>query len=256
MKVQRVPDGFVCAVRCADRNVALRARHVVAAHGSWQPGPLPTQVAKTRGATDLLAFKAHFRRAGLRPSCMPLVAFPGGYGGLVHAGDGLVTFSFCLRRDTLERCRIRFPGVGAGEAAFLHARHHCGALGDALAEARRDGDWLAAGPIRPGMRPFLHDGVHVAGNAAAEAHPAIAEGIGMAMQGAALLADRLLAGRESSYAGAWRACFSSRMRFSRVIAGVAMQPAASTLAARVLETIPSVLPACARFSGKTAASGT
>src|SRR5690606_1558870 len=43
----------------------LQARIVVAAHGSWEPGGLRTQPARTHDAADLLGFKAHFRDAAL-----------------------------------------------------------------------------------------------------------------------------------------------------------------------------------------------
>jgi len=249
--VERVHDRFVCV---AEGDLELQARTVIAAHGSWQTGSLPTQLPKAHSDRDLLAFKAHFRGAELPPACMPLIAFPGGYGGLVQADDGLVTLSFCVRRDALQRCRARFPGVAAADAVFCAILHHCAGVREVLVNARRHGDWIATGPIRPGMRPFVSHGVHVIGNAAAEAHPAIAEGIGMAMQGAAILTDALLEG-QPSYESAWRARFSRRMQFSRLVAGVAMSPPASTLAARVVEALPSVLPAFARFSGKSAMSG-
>ena len=48
--------------------------------------------AHFRGS-DLLGFKARFAHARLPPELMPLIAFPGGYGGLVlgtsHSSPGL-----------------------------------------------------------------------------------------------------------------------------------------------------------------------
>src|SRR3989442_597292 len=99
----------------------------------------------------------------------------------------------------------------AGDAVLAHIANACSALRDALGGARREGPWLATGPVRPGVRPFFIDGVFVTGNAAGEAHPAIAEGIGMAMQSAAMLCRTLIArprpDREaaSDYEQRWRA---------------------------------------------------
>ncbi len=41
-------------------------------------------------ASDLFAFKAHFTNSALPPDLMPLLAFPGGYGGMVHT-DGVAS---------------------------------------------------------------------------------------------------------------------------------------------------------------------
>src|SRR5262249_24540981 len=62
----------------------LRSGIVIAAHGSWEVGPLPTQPQRQAPrASDLFGFKAHFRGSALPPDLMPLLAFPGGYGGMV-----------------------------------------------------------------------------------------------------------------------------------------------------------------------------
>ena len=51
--------------------------------------------------SDLFAFKAHFRDSDLPAGLMPLLAFPGGYGGLVHSDAGRTSLSCCIRRDAL-----------------------------------------------------------------------------------------------------------------------------------------------------------
>ena len=40
---------------------------------------------------------------------MPLLAFPGGYGGLVMSDGGLLSLSCCIRRDVLAQVRERYP---------------------------------------------------------------------------------------------------------------------------------------------------
>ena len=45
----------------------LRAPVVIAAHGSWEPGKLPSQLDKINNPSDLLGFKAHFKGASLPP---------------------------------------------------------------------------------------------------------------------------------------------------------------------------------------------
>ena len=66
-------------------SATLRAPVLIAAHGSWERGSLPTQLGKVRNPSDLLGFKTHFRGVTMAPDLMPLLAFPGGYGGLAWA---------------------------------------------------------------------------------------------------------------------------------------------------------------------------
>ena len=74
------------------------------------------------------------------------------------------------------------------------------------------------------------------GNAAAEAHPIIGEGISMAMQSAWLLCARLIAaGRAGGsadtlqrvgvdYASQWRQAFAPRVHLAAALAQLAMRP--------------------------------
>ena len=84
--------------------VQISAPVVIAAHGSWEIGKLATErhVAAPRPG-DWLAFKAHFRHADLLAGMMPLLSFPGGYGGMVQCDEGRVSISCCVRRDALAR---------------------------------------------------------------------------------------------------------------------------------------------------------
>ena len=259
------PGSHACTVehRESGRRHVLEAPLVIAAHGSWESGPLPTQqFRKDPLASDLLGFKAHFRGATLSPDLMPLIAFPGGYGGLVNTGEERVSLSCCIRRDQLERCRMRWPGRKAGDAVLAHICENSAGVAEALAQATREGAWLAAGPIRPGVRTFGHDGVFPVGNAAAEAHPVIAEGISIAIQSAALLCEVLapclgtaltpaaMASVRGQYARAWRANFLPRMRASALYARIFMHPVCTRLAVAVMQQFPSVLQFGAGWSGK------
>ena len=70
----RTAMGFTCE--------SIEARTVIAAHGSWEPGALPTQARRAAPqASDLLAFKAHFRNADFSADTIAISPFPGGYGG-------------------------------------------------------------------------------------------------------------------------------------------------------------------------------
>src|SRR5665213_4203971 len=180
--IDRIADGYVCSGVVAKRQGSstvptasqLRARIVIAAHGSWEPGSIATQnLSYPMLASDLFAFKAHFHGGHLPSGMMPLVLFPGGYGGMVQSGDGRVTLSCCIRRDALEQCRNQGSDLGersrAAEAAFEHIQGSCRGVREALTGATLNGAWLSTGPIRPGIRRFAHEGIFIIGNAAAEA---------------------------------------------------------------------------------------
>ena len=124
-------------------------RLVIAAHGSWERGPMPTQALhQVLRAGDLLGFKAHFKNVGMATDVMPLLIFPGGYGGMVHTDGGRVSLSCCIRRDQLERCRRQSPNLTAGAAVLAHVQSSCNAVAQALSTATLEGAWLSAGPLR------------------------------------------------------------------------------------------------------------
>lgn len=248
-------------IMAGDQAMTLRAPVIIAAHGSWEPGPLPSQVAKQNTPSDLLGFKAHFSDASLPSDLMPLLAFPGGYGGLVQADQGRLSLSCCVRRDVLAVLRRATPGLSAAEVVQAHIVSSCRGARLALRHATLDGPWLAAGPIRPGIRARYGSDIFRVGNAAGESHPIIAEGISMAMQSAWLLARELLradsraeAGRALAgqrYAAAWRRQFATRIYVAGALAQLAVRPAGARVMRGVAAGFPALLGWGARLSGKT-----
>jgi flavin-dependent dehydrogenase len=267
MTLRRVGSSYVCRIVSKQRRTEdeLSARIVLAAHGSWEPGGLPTQLRpQPPRASDLLAFKARFRNSKLDRGMMPLVAFSGGYGGMVHGADDEVGLSCCIRRDQLHRCRAASRPMAAGEAVLNHIRNCCDPVREVLESASLASPWLAAGPIRPGIRLSAWEGIFLIGNAAGEAHPVIAEGISMAMQSAWLLTQQLLANPDSlssqrtlrqvqrQFELDWKRSFARRLRTSALVAHWAMRPNAVTWTSPLLRWLPSILTFGARLSGKDA----
>lgn len=257
----RSGEGYVCSIerKLPGERRDLAARIVIAAHGSWDTGRIEPPLPVARAGVDLFAFKARFRDAALAATTMPLVAFPGGYGGLVTSDSNEVSFSCCISRAALARCRSETAGGTAGAAVLAHVFGACRGMREALDGARREGQWLAAGPLRPGFHARSADGVFMVGNACAEAHPIVAEGISMAIQSAALLCERLLAASEAcadwnavgrSYEAAYRRNFGMRIRASAAFAQVAMRPAAAGAVAGVVTRLPALLAVGARWAGK------
>jgi flavin-dependent dehydrogenase len=244
----------------------IRALFIVAAHGSWESGPLPTQVPRRPAkAADLFGFKAHFLQAMLPADLMPLIAFPGGYGGMVHTDGDRVSLSCCIRRDQLEMSRRRWPHIGAGAAVVAHINAHCKGVADALAPATLAHHWISSGPLRTGIRNFGGSGIFAVGNAVGEAHPIVAEGISMAIQSSWLLCDQLVGPRDqplsreildsvhNAYEVAWRRNFSRRIQMAALYAHLFMRPLGARMATAVLRRAPQLLNVGAQWSGKTQA---
>ena len=264
-----VAGDWRCRVRAIDTNagVTLRAPVAIAAHGSWQALPSARPRRRlARLASDLFAFKANFRNTTLAEGLLPVLAFDGGYGGMVVAEHGVTTLACCVRRDRMEACRSGLPGARAGEVVEALLRRECAGVRAALQGATRDASWLAAGPIDPGIRLGVddehggHAGLFRIGNAAGEAHPIIGEGMSMALQSAHLLCAGLLGADTGSatwqrdvarsYAASWQQHFAGRLRLAATFAQAAMRPALAGPLLALTSAWPGLLTAGARWGGK------
>ena len=273
--VQAVEGGrgdWRIGVRAVESNslLSLHAPVAIAANGSWEALPSGARRRARRRGADLLAFKANFRGALQGEGLLSVLALDGGYGGMVLADGGITTVACCVRRDRLEACRREWPGLRAGEAVERWLRQSCRGLREALATAHREGPWLAAGPLDPGIRLRADDAMFRVGNAAGEAHPLIGEGMSMALQSAWLLGTQLLersAGKARPrdgwadaswqhevavrYVSAWRRRFAPRLRLAAAFAHACMRPAGSAVVVGAARLWPGLLTHGARWSGKT-----
>jgi flavin-dependent dehydrogenase len=251
----------VITIESKGQHRVVTAPVVIAAHGSWEQGKLPSNLQKSHRPSDFFGFKAHFLGSSLPFDLMPLLAFPGGYGGMVWADRGRVSLSCCMRRDALARVRGRYPHMSAAQAVHRHILASCPGVAAAIGAASLDGEWLAAGPIRPGIRSRYANDIFRVGNIAGESHPIIAEGISMALQSGWLLASeiaaadfydpaaRALAGRR--YAHAWKRQFATRIHAASALAQIAIFPYTAGLMKSVVSLFPASLSLGARLSGKT-----
>ena len=270
---QHVTEGALhrCTLaRAGEPDVHLHAPVLIHAHGSWEPAPRDEMQAEAslrppHRKDDLLAFKATWRNARIQSGLLPVLAFTDGYGGMVLGDHGLTTLAFCIRRDALQAARTGHPGSSAAEAAFAHVLACCAGVGDAVAGAELVGNWLAVGPLQPGIRmPVPGAGQFAIGNAAGEAHPILGEGMSMAIQSAWLLTGQLIAHRAQvsdatrldlqslgvSYARAWHSNFAPRLRFAAVCSHLAMRPHPAAPLLPLLQRWPRLLTHGARIAGK------
>ncbi len=260
------PGAFECDAGAtgSDTEKIFTAPVLIAAHGSWELAPT-AEVAQRRPQRpgDLFAFKANFKNAQLAAGLLPVLVFSGGYGGMVLGDHGITTLACCIRRDRLAVCREQLRGQRAGDAVEAYLTASCGGVRHALDGAQRDGRWLSAGPIRPGIRMSRDGGAaFLIGNAAGEAHPIIGEGISMALQSAWLLSERLIMHGKATvsgsaqqqiqreYAQAWHRNFARRIRLAALFAHCAMRPGMASGFLPLLRYRPAVLTHAARWSGK------
>ncbi len=245
---------------------SLGAPVLIDAHGSWEALPIGNAPGRPpHKPTDLLAFKANFRGAKLKHGLLPVLSFDGGYGGMVVSGAGLTTVAGCVRRDRYETLRHTRPGLSAGDTFDAMLRRECAGVREALRPATREGPWLAAGPLDPGIRLRGDDAIFRIGNAAGEAHPILGEGMSMALQSAWLLCGQLLKPRPhqglsdgvwqgqvaQAYAAQWRRQFQTRVRLASVFAHAAMRPALATPLLHLASVWPGLLTLGAIQGGKT-----
>lgn len=243
-------------------NKTFKAPIIIAAHGSWEPQRFIKGEKAPQAADDLFAFKTNFHNTQLQPGLLPVLAFAGGYGGMVLDGNNVMTLACCIRRDALKACRTKFRRATAAESVEAYLKASCEGVEQALKDAERGDSWLGVGPLRPGIR--LGKAQHeffLVGNAAAEAHPIIGEGISMAMQSSWLLCERLIAHRnavakptfkaiQKDYTRAWRSNFVTRLRLAALFAHVAMRPRLSTAVLPLLQHWPNAITQGAYLSGK------
>jgi len=182
---------------------------------------------------------------------------------MVFADHGRLSLSCCIRRDTLAAIRAEKASASAAEAVHRHIVDTCRGARETIGRASLDGPWLAAGPIRPGIRSRYHEDIFRIGNIAGESHPIIAEGISMAMQSGWLLADQLLratgkaqadrARVAASYSAAWWRLFATRIHAASAFAQIAIQPTSARAMTAVIRLLPATLTLGAALSGKTRA---
>jgi flavin-dependent dehydrogenase len=260
------PGKWLCEVRAVDTRtvMTLRAPVAIDAHGSWEPLP-SERTQQSCGVSDLLAFKANFSGAALPVGLLPVLSFKGGYGGMVMADQGMLTLACCVRRDRLAALRLTTPGLSAGATVEALLKRECAGVEVALQSATRIGPWLASGPLAPGIRLRADDPIFRIGNAAAEAHPIIGEGMSMALQSAWLLSTHLLGTGErpnlldegwhravgKSYARDWHRQFVGRLRLASALAHLAMRPRLASPLLTLIRIWPGLLPLGARWGGKT-----
>lgn len=253
---------FICQLESKEKEktLELTAPVLIMAQGSWEK-PVIKRNPIVHKPSDLLAFKTHFSHSNLDRDLMSLISFPDGYGGLVHSNDERMTLSCCIRRERLQKLRSHYTGLSAGDAVLRYIRANCLGVDTSLSSAEQQDQWLAVGPISPGIRSCYQKDIFYVGNVAAEAHPIIAEGISMAMQSACLLAKCFIKHGKKldkehlnrvgiDYQKQWHHQFVGRIRAAALFAHLTMRPHLSSSLLPIIRRFPGILSFSAALSGK------
>ncbi|HYD32976.1 MAG TPA: FAD-dependent oxidoreductase, partial [Methylophilaceae bacterium] len=121
----------IASVTCKETR-HLKGRLIIAACGSWEPQPFMDHARVRNSSGDLFAFKANFQNSHLQPGLLPVLAFSGGYGGMVLDGSHNLTIACCVRRDALRACRAQFWRPTAGESVEAYLKASCSGVEHAL----------------------------------------------------------------------------------------------------------------------------
>lgn len=260
------PGRFECSATGSAQTITLTAPIIIAAYGSWELTPPERGIERLpRKAQDLFGFKANFTGSNLDAGLLPVLAFDGGYGGMVLGDHGVTTLACCIRRDVLSAYRQRFQTHTAAEAVEAYLKASCVGVEQTLLHAQQQDSWLSIGPLRTGIRIRRSDNrFFLVGNAAGEAHPIIGEGISMALQASWILCDRLIRNKHElsdaathesirqQYVDHWICNFAPRIRLAAMFAHIAMRPAASAAVLPLLQLWPHFITYGAKVSGKVA----
>ncbi len=114
--IRRHDDLQFVTVETDQQQKVLSAPVIIAAHGSWEAG---NSQARLKERANLPIFSGSKRILPVQhfaPDLMPLLVFPGGYGGMVTADHGRVSISCCIRRDVLSGLRQRYGNSAAADA--------------------------------------------------------------------------------------------------------------------------------------------
>lgn len=261
-----VRDGADWCVQATDSSkssdTTLRSPVIIQATGRDAIGDAAEPLRRQRSGSGLLGFKTHFRGVDLEADLMPLLAFPGGYGGMVTCQEGLVSLSCCIKSDRfrkLERSGSKDPG----DTLRQHLERTIPKVAKLLHGTEQQGRWRTTGSVRPGYRRMYHQGLFAVGSCAGEPDPVIAEGISMALQSGELAADCLAAHASpakldaaaidragAAYATRWRQSFRTRIAASQLIAFWATRPRLVAASHPVVARFPKVLTLGSQLAGK------
>lgn len=206
------PSGL--RIRLLDSNsiVVHETDHVIVADGK---GALSrTAASQTRD----LGIKAHFERVYGPADTIELFGCNGFYGGLAAVEDGRWNAAFSVPAERLKTHR------GNVSALFAEIVDDNRVLSERMSRARQVGKWLVSPLPRFAVRNHWLAGVIPAGNAAAAMEPIGGEGMGLAMQSAALAASSLMSGSHVPLIDGYRRLWRTRRPFCRATALLVSRP--------------------------------
>ena len=193
---------------------------------------------------------------------MPLLVFPGGYGGMVHSDDGRVSISCCIRRDTLRglaRKSIRAAPAMRYSPMLPQSCQGGGACSWRRPNCRR----RSCRPVPSGRVFAPVTAMASSPSATAPVRPirSLPKASAWPCNRRGCLCRRLIAGTSTArarsraigaaYQRDWRRHFAFRINAAALFAQLALRPATHGVLRLLLRREPRLLTLAARLSGKT-----
>lgn len=246
--VNRVQDGFEVLCRQNENPLTLQSRWCVGAYG--KSSPLDKRLGRSFAGsrTRLNGIKFHVPTASLpamNAGEIRIYTGPGMYCGVNYVDGGIATICFLERRgvDALPpRARLR--------ELMTANKHFRELIGEAAISAVDEAQLYGTGNIYFGARNLVEHGIFMVGDAGRVISPLAGDGIGMAMQGARLLANVLsnqrssgspLAALEREYCDEWERMFRARLHSAAALQRILFSGPLRRMASIVLALYPPLL---------------
>lgn len=240
-EVSFVGNHFLVTTLCGER---YRATYVLGAYGKRSALDKSLERPFMAKPSPWLAVKAHYE-ASFPDDEVALHTFKGGYCGLSKIESNLVNVCYLVGLEVFRHYR----DIATFQKEVLHTNPH---LSRFFAEATmRFEKHQTISQISFRKKKSVVNHICMAGDSAGLIHPLCGNGMAMAIKGAQLFSQCLLesgtgpkarARLESTYAKAWNAAFSSRLRAGAVLQRLLLNETAAEYGLRILHSVPSLFP--------------
>ncbi len=225
---------------------SFEAATVIAAHGKRSNLDRSLKRAFLSRHQPYIALKRHYKGPPL-PGQIDLHVFRGGYCGMSEVEGGITNVCLLVRQDVFQSAlKSSHTNVEVFIRWMCHQNTY---LRDWFAQAAPVyPEWLSVAQVPFVRKTSVEGDILLAGDAAGMVAPLAGDGMAMALHSgklAALFTERYLAAELSApelkktYARAWNATFSARLRLGRVLQSVTLRPSLLAPGLRLLNLFPA-----------------
>ncbi len=192
-----------------------------------------------------LGVKAHYK-ATIATDTVQLHNFKGGYCGISEVEEGLINVCYLAHYDSFKQ----YKSIPKFQEAVLFQNPH---LKTFFEEAKCGFEQpLSIAQVNFSIKKSVENHILMCGDAAGLIHPLCGNGMAMAIAGAQLVAEMLIAyakgniltraALEQEYARQWQQNFGSRLTTGRILQKVLLNSTMQTTAQKLGQVLPGVVP--------------